>query len=170
MALFKRRKKEDKSGEAESKTEKKGKTSMKDLYGGGDESEKKKKTKSAGKKTDSATQSTQDKKTASKPSTPEKTKKNGKAYEVLRRPVITERSGDLGVQNKYVFEVADDSNKVEVAKAIEEVYGVKPVKVNMMRMKGKRVRFGRIYGKRKDWKKAVVTLPQGKSINVYEGV
>jgi len=92
------------------------------------------------------------------------------AYKILLKPLITEKAADLGVENKYVFAVALRSNKVEIAKAMEVVYGIKPIKINIVRMKGKKVRSGRIVGKRQDWKKAIIALPAGKTIKVYEGV
>lgn len=92
------------------------------------------------------------------------------AYRVLVRPLVTEKSSIGAGSGKYTFEVAVDANKIEVAKAIEEVYGVKPESVNVINMGGKTVRRGRLSGRRKDWRKAVVTLPAGKSIDVYEGV
>lgn len=98
------------------------------------------------------------------------TKKTGNAYKILVKPLVTEKAANLGTQNKYVFEVSTDANKIEIAKAVEEVYGVMPVSVNVIKMKGKRVRYGRTQGKRKDWKKAMVTLPEGKTINIYEGI
>ena len=96
--------------------------------------------------------------------------KAGNAYRVLVRPLITEKATHQGVENKYIFEVALKANKIEVAKAIKEVYGVKPLAVNIIRNLGKNVRYGRMTGKRKDWKKAIVTLSQGETIKVYEGV
>ena len=98
------------------------------------------------------------------------TTKRGNAYSVLIKPLVTEKAGFLGHENKYVFEVAVDTNKIEVAKAIEEVYAIKPVSVNIMNRDGKSVRRGRTMGRRKDWKKAIVELPKGKTINIYEGV
>ncbi len=100
----------------------------------------------------------------------QKKEKYGNAYRVLIRPLITEKASILGTENKYFFEVARNANKIEITKAIEEVYGIKPVKVNIINMKGKKVRFGRTLGKRKNWKKAIVTLPEGKTIKIYEGV
>jgi len=94
----------------------------------------------------------------------------GNAYRVLIKPLVTEKASVMGTLNKYFFEVAKEANKIEVAKAVYDVYGVKPEKVNIVRMRGKVVRRGRITGKRKDWKKAVVTLKKGDSIKVYEGV
>lgn len=94
----------------------------------------------------------------------------GYAYKVLVKPLITEKAGNLGALNKYVFAVSMGANKIEAAKAVKEIYGVKPVSVNFIKMTGKKARYGRTSGKRKDWKKAVITLPAGQSIKVYEGV
>ena len=99
-----------------------------------------------------------------------KDKKYGNAYNILLRPLVTEKVSNLATENKYVFEVSVSANKVEVAKAIEEVYGIKPIKVNIIRVVGKNTRYGRIAGRKKDWKKAVISLPEGKTIKVYEGV
>ncbi|MDD5527877.1 MAG: 50S ribosomal protein L23 [Patescibacteria group bacterium] len=92
------------------------------------------------------------------------------AYRVLIRPLVTEKGSHLGAENKYLFEVGYDTNKIEVAKAIESVYGVKPTKVNMIKLAGKVVRRGRTEGRRKNWKKAIVTLPAGSTIQIYEGI
>lgn len=92
------------------------------------------------------------------------------AYRVLVKPMITEKAAQLGAQNKYIFMVSIDANKIEVAKAITSVYGVKVEKINLIRQQGKVVTRGRIKGKRKDFKKAVVTLAKGNTISVYEGV
>jgi len=97
-------------------------------------------------------------------------KKERCAYRVLVKPLITEKAANMGAEDKYVFEVNVDSNKIEVTNAIEEVYGIRPVSVNMIKMEGKKKRQGRKIGKRKDWKKAMVTLPKGKTIDIYEGV
>ncbi|MBI4812498.1 50S ribosomal protein L23 [Candidatus Falkowbacteria bacterium] len=99
-----------------------------------------------------------------------KEKKYGGAYRALIKPLITERASVLGALNKYVFEVAKGANKIEIAKAVNEVYGIQPVSVNIIRIKGKEVKHGRMSGRRKDWKKAIITLPAGESIKVYEGV
>jgi len=92
------------------------------------------------------------------------------AYRWLLKPVITEKGTNLGALNKYVFAVSPQANKVEIAKAVKKIYGINPRQVNIIKMSGKKVRRGRISGQRKDWKKAIVTLPQGKTINLYEGV
>lgn len=99
-----------------------------------------------------------------------KVKKYGNAYRILVKPLVTEKAANLGTENKYVFAVSSKANKIEIAKAINEVYGIKPVAVNIIKMQGKKTRYGRVAGRTKDWKKAVVTLPEGESIKVYEGV
>lgn len=92
------------------------------------------------------------------------------AYRYLIRPVISEKASGLGMYNQYVFEVAPKSNKIEIKKAVKSLYGVKPVKVNIINMPGKNIRYGRSFGKTKNWKKAIVTLRSGDKIDVYEGV
>ncbi len=89
---------------------------------------------------------------------------------LLVRPLVTEKATALATENKYVFVVAKTANKISVAKAIQAVYGIKPIDVNIVNMKGKRVARGRIRGQRKDWKKAIVTLAKGETIAIYEGV
>ncbi|OGY94216.1 MAG: 50S ribosomal protein L23 [Candidatus Komeilibacteria bacterium RIFOXYC1_FULL_37_11] len=71
---------------------------------------------------------------------------------------------------KYTFEVSGDSNKVAIKKAIEEIYGVRPIGVNIINQCGKNVRFGRKFGQTKNVKKAIVTLKKGDSIKLYEGI
>lgn len=95
---------------------------------------------------------------------------NGRAYRVLQKPMVTEKATNLSTVNQYVFMVDINANKIEVAKAVSEIYGVVPVSVNIIKMKGKKVSRGRIIGRRKDFKKAIVTLKKGESISVYEGV
>lgn len=87
---------------------------------------------------------------------------------VLLRPIITEKSGVLESQNKYVFEVSLKANKIDIARAVESRYGVKPTAVNIINRVGKTVRHGRSVGARKDWKKAIIALPAGKSIKIQE--
>ncbi len=99
-----------------------------------------------------------------------KKKISGQAYRVLVKPMITEKAAHLNSINQYVFMVETSANKISVAKAVEEVYGVRPVSVNVIKMEGKKVNRGRITGKRKDFKKAIVTLKKGESISIYEGV
>lgn len=92
------------------------------------------------------------------------------ATKVLVRPLVTEKATNLAAESKYVFVVQADANKISVAKSIQAIYGVKPLAVNVVNMKGKQVARGRIKGKRKDWKKAIVTLKKGETIAIYEGV
>lgn len=93
------------------------------------------------------------------------------AYDIIRKPVITERSMAGLANNKYTFEVAPDANKIEIRKAIEEIFGVKVVKVNTIRRPGKWKRMGVHVGKRPDVKKAVVTLTaDSKPIEVFENM
>lgn len=96
--------------------------------------------------------------------------KNSVAYRVLVKPLITEKAANLASLNQYAFVVSASANKIDVAKAVFEVYGVKPEKVNIIKVKGKVVNRGRITGKRKDFKKALVSLKKGDSISIYEGV
>lgn len=94
----------------------------------------------------------------------------GQAYRILKRPLITEKASSLGIYRQYVFAVAPSANKIEVRKAIRKVYGVDPIKVNLMNISGKNVRYGKTEGRTKDWKKAIVTLPPGQKIEIQEGV
>lgn len=94
----------------------------------------------------------------------------GNAYRILMQPLITEKATALGAENKYAFMVSGNANKQEVKKAIVKVYGVKPIKVNIINVLGKSVSKGRNPGKKKDWKKAIITLKKGETIQIYEGV
>ena len=94
---------------------------------------------------------------------------HGEAFKQLIRPVITEKASFLGPNSQYVFEVAPRANKIEIKKAVEKLYGVKPVKVNIINVRGKNVRYGRQWGKLKNWKKAIVTLKNEDKIDVYAG-
>ena len=94
------------------------------------------------------------------------------AYDIIRRPVITEQSMADTEAKKYVFEVAKDATKIDIAKAVEEIFGVKVVKVNTLHVNGKLKRTCRYpAGRRPSWKKAVVTLSEdSKSIEFFEGM
>lgn len=92
------------------------------------------------------------------------------AYEILRRPVITEKSTFLGEQGQYIFEVARDANKIEIKRAVEEVFRVHVRAVNIIHVAGKMRRFGRTQGRSASWKKAVISLQQGDRIELFEGV
>ena len=87
--------------------------------------------------------------------------------EVIIRPVITEHSYDLMEHNTYTFEVAKDSNKVEIAQAIEAIFNVKVVKVNTLNVKPKPKRVRYHMGKTRTWKKAMVTLKEGDTIEIF---
>lgn len=87
--------------------------------------------------------------------------------EVIIRPVITEHSYDLMENNTYTFEVAKDSNKVEIAQAIEAIFNVKVVRVNTLNVKPKPKRVRYQAGKTRTWKKAMVTLKEGDTIEIF---
>jgi len=93
-----------------------------------------------------------------------------KATSTILRPVVSEKSAVLAGQQTLVFKVATNVNKIEVRNAFRELYNVTPVRVNIMNVRGKRVRVGKIQGKRNDWKKALITLPEGKNVDIFEGV
>lgn len=92
------------------------------------------------------------------------------SYKVLIHPLVTEKSAVLESENKYSFIVDKRANKKQIKIAVKDSYGVMPVDVKTVNVEGKRKRFGKNFGKRKDFKKAMVSLPKGKTINVHEGV
>jgi large subunit ribosomal protein L23 len=94
------------------------------------------------------------------------------SYDIILRPLITEQSMEAIDLQKYAFEVQPTANKIEIKKAIEEIFGVKVQKVTTLNMKGKIKRNGRYpEGPRKHWKKAVVRLtPESKTIEFFEGM
>ena len=93
------------------------------------------------------------------------------AYDVIIKPVISERSMDLAQQKKYTFKVAKDANKTQVKLAVEEIFGVEVKKVNMMNIDGKVKRMGRNVGKTSSYKKAIVTLTDGsKEIEFFQSL
>ena len=92
------------------------------------------------------------------------------AQDIVIRPIITEDSMDRLQSKKYTCEVAKDAHKVEFAKAVEELFGVKVAKVNTISVKGKEKRMGRNTGFRPDWKKAIVTLEGDKTIEFFDGM
>ncbi|MCB5252974.1 MAG: 50S ribosomal protein L23 [Candidatus Cloacimonadaceae bacterium] len=88
---------------------------------------------------------------------------------IVIAPIITEKSSSqMANTNTYTFKVSINANKIEIAKAIEQVFAVKVLGVNTIRMMGKPKRLGRYNGKRPDWKKAIVTLREGDSIADFE--
>ena len=94
------------------------------------------------------------------------------AYDIIIRPVITERSMNSVADKKYVFEVAPTAGKIEIKKAVEEIFGVKVASVNTMNVSGKAKRMGAARpGRTKDWKKAIVQLTEeSKTIEIFEGM
>ncbi len=92
-------------------------------------------------------------------------------YDVLVRPVTTERNTDLMQQGRYTFEVAPDANKIQIKEAVETAFDVKVLAVNTMnvhrKLRRERTRFR---GYRSGWKKAIVTLAPGDKIEIFEGV
>ena len=104
------------------------------------------------------------------------------AQDIIIKPIITEKSMDVLAQGKYTFKVAKDSNKAEIARAVEELFNVQVVKVNTMNVRGRAKRVGRFTGKTAAWKKALVTIsanptklgPDGKkrkdSIEFFENL
>lgn len=94
-----------------------------------------------------------------------------KISEILVKPLVTEKSHEqLDRHGAYTFVVANDANKIEIADAIEKQFNVKVKDVRTMRYAGKERRMGRWIGRRAAWKKAVVTLAEGDSIEIFEGV
>ena len=89
--------------------------------------------------------------------------------DVLIRPLITEKTSMMMQENKYAFQVALNANKVEIRQAVEQIFDVKVLSVNTVRVLGKVKRMGRTQGKRSDYKKAIVKLAEGNTIPVFEG-
>ncbi|MFQ6016266.1 MAG: 50S ribosomal protein L23 [Anaerolineae bacterium] len=91
-------------------------------------------------------------------------------YDVLRRPIITEKSDRLADEGQYTFEVDMRANKVQIREAVEIAFDVTVISVNTSIIPGKPRRFGRHRGRTSPWKKAVVTLAEGDHIEIFEGV
>ena len=92
------------------------------------------------------------------------------SHQILVRPIITEKNTLLNDQGKYTFEVLPDANKIEIKRAVEDVFKVKVTAVNVSRVPGKMRRMGRTSGMTRSWKKAVVTLEPGQRIELFQGV
>jgi large subunit ribosomal protein L23 len=91
-------------------------------------------------------------------------------YDIIRRPIITEKTNVQKEQsNQVTFEVDPRANRIEVQRAIEKIFNVKVANTRTMHVRGKVKRRGRILGKRRNWKKAVVTLMPGERIEFFEG-
>ena len=91
-------------------------------------------------------------------------------FEILRRPLVTEKSTRLSERNKYVFEVDKRANKDQVRLAVEKAFKVGVVSVNIIKVPGETKRMGRRSIARPSWKKAIVTLKEGDKIQYFEGV
>ena len=91
-------------------------------------------------------------------------------YEVLRRPLITEKNTALQAEGKYTFEIAKEANKHQVKQAVEKAFKVKVAAVNVVTVPGKERRVGRRLVLTQPWKKAIVTLQPGDKIAFFEGV
>jgi large subunit ribosomal protein L23 len=91
-------------------------------------------------------------------------------YEIIKRPVITEKtSAQKEEHNQITFEVDRRANRVEIRRAVEKLFNVRVSAVHTLQIKGKIKQRGRIQGKRRDWKKAIVTLMPGERIDFFEG-
>lgn len=92
-------------------------------------------------------------------------------HDIIIKPIVSEKSMDQLADRKYTFKVALNANKIEIAKAVESIFGVKVEKVTTSRVRGKMKRMGVHVGKRPDWKKAVVKLTaDSKTIEFFEGM
>ncbi len=92
-------------------------------------------------------------------------------YHVIKRALITEKSTIAKDEtNKYTLEVDPRANKIEIANAVEKLFKVKVLNVQVMNVTGKKKRMGKIIGQKRSWKKAIVTLLPGSRIEIYEGV
>ena len=91
------------------------------------------------------------------------------ARDILIKPIVTEKSTALMEEGKYTFQVPLNVTKIEIRQAVEQVFNVKVQAVNTMRYEGKMKRLGRAQGRRSDWKKAIVTLKPGETIELFEG-
>jgi large subunit ribosomal protein L23 len=89
-------------------------------------------------------------------------------YQIIIRPLITEKNTNLMVFNKYSFEVAREANKNQIRHAVERIFDVTVLKVHTINVRGKKRRRGREYGYQRDWKKAIVTLADGDRIALFE--
>lgn len=107
---------------------------------------------------------------ASSEPTAVQSKKPNRAHYLLLKPLVTEKSSYLQSAGIYCFAVHPQANKTEIKKAVEAVFGVKVIKVRIINYQGKKVRYGRVRGQRKHWKKAFVTLKSGQKIEIHKNV
>jgi large subunit ribosomal protein L23 len=96
---------------------------------------------------------------------------NENAYEILKRPLVTEKSTvEKDARNKLCFEVDRRANKIQIKGAVEKIFKVNVLEVATIKMKGKRKRAGRYFTQLPDWKKAIVTIKAGQRVEFFEGV
>lgn len=88
-----------------------------------------------------------------------------RVYQIVLAPHVTEKASGISKSNQVVFKVRQDSNKLEIKRAVESLFNVKVKEVTTVNVKGKKKRFGRTIGVRSDWKKAYVTLHEGFAID-----
>ena len=90
---------------------------------------------------------------------------------IIIRPLLTEKASMLQeAQNTYAIEVGTDASKIEIKQTIQELFGVQVTKVCTQVVRGKNKRFGRYYGKRSNWKKALVTVAEGETLDFYTSI
>jgi large subunit ribosomal protein L23 len=87
---------------------------------------------------------------------------------IIIRPLVTEKVANLASQDKYVFEVSKEANAFNVKAAFESIYKICPTQINIQNYRGDFVTFGRNVGRQRYWKKAIITLPKGSKLDVYE--
>lgn len=90
------------------------------------------------------------------------------SFDIIRRPVISERSLEGMAEGKYTFVVDPRANKTQIKQAVEEIFKVNVIKVNTIRMQGKQKRMGLFVGRRPQWKKAIVQIKEGQTISAFE--
>ena len=91
-------------------------------------------------------------------------------YQIIKRPLVTEKTTLAKEANKYHFEVDRRANKIEIGQAVEKLFKVKVLNVRTMNIAGKKKRVGRVLGRKRDWKKAIVTLAPGSTIEIFQKV
>ncbi len=97
-------------------------------------------------------------------------KKSDFASRILVRPIVSEKSTHAEADKKYSFFVTKNATKIDVKRAVKELYGILPLKINMIVGEGKVRRSGRVMGRRNDYKKAIVTISKDKNLDIHEGV
>ena len=91
-------------------------------------------------------------------------------HQILVRPIVTEKNTALNEVGKYTFEVLLNANKIEIKRAVEDVFNVQVCHVNIIKVPGKMRRMGKTSGMTRTWKKAIVTLVPGQQIDLFQGV